>query len=559
MYSSIDTLWVLLGAILVFFMQAGFAMLEAGFTRIKNSGNIVVKNVMDFAIGSIVFFVIGLGIMYGESIGGVIALPDFLSNNDYSSAFPSSAFILSQLVFCGTAATIASGAMAGRTKFFSYIAYSIAISAIIYPIAGHWAWNDNGWLAQMGFHDFAGGTVVHMVGGISGFVGAKLLGARIGKYDSKGKPRAIPGHNLVIAALGVFILWFGWFGFNGGATGSLTGDDTIEKAANILLNTNLAAAASAITCMFITKARYGKADISMILNGVVAGLVSITCGCDQVSPLASIVIGIVASLVMMYSIEFIEHILKVDDPVGACGVHGFCGAAGTILTGIFSIEKGVLYTGKWDFFGVQVLGVLCVGAFVFATMTIFFAIVKKTVGLRVSEKEEIDGLDFSEHGVRTSSGTTFVGEHSYSDARETSAKLEEVNIASENFAQEYPHLCVADGKIRNVVIITNPSKLEILKEALDHINITGMTVSHVSGCGIQKGHKSLYRSSDVDLQLLPKVKVEVVISTVPVELLVSTVKKVLHTGKVGDGKIFINEIERVIKVRTGQEGTLALE
>lgn len=345
MYSAIDTLWILLGAILVFFMQAGFAMLEAGFTRVKNAGNIVVKNIMDFAIGSIVFFVVGLGIMYGDSIGGIISLPDLFSNNDYSDLYPSSAFILSQVVFCGTAATIASGAMAERTKFFSYIAYSVVISAIVYPIVGHWAWNDNGWLAQMGFHDFAGGTVVHMVGGVAGFAGAKLLGARIGKYNSKGKSRAIPGHNLVIASLGVFILWFGWFGFNGGATLSITGDDTILKVANILLNTNLAAAASAVTCMFITKARYGKADISMILNGVVAGLVAITSGCDQVTTIGAMAIGVVTAFVMIYSIEFIEHKLKVDDPVGACGVHGFCGATGTILTGIFSVENGVLYVG----------------------------------------------------------------------------------------------------------------------------------------------------------------------------------------------------------------------
>lgn len=563
MYSAIDTIWILLGAVLVFFMQAGFAMLETGFTRAKNAGHIVLKNLMDVAIGSLVFYIVGFGIMYGKSCGGIIGVPDLFIHGDYSASYPSEAFVLFQMVFCGTAATIVSGAMAERTKFFSYVAYSLVISAFVYPLTGHWAWNDGGWLAQMGFHDFAGGTVVHLVGGMAALAGAKALGARIGKYTADGKSRAIPGHSLTFSALGIFILWLSWFGFNGGSVMSMTGDTNLKLAAHVMLNTNLSAAAATVTGMFITKVRYSKVDISMVLNSTLAGLVAITAGCDKVSSLSSIVIGVVASFVMLYGIELIDHVLKIDDPVGASGVHGFCGALGTILTGVLAQDRGVLYTGKWDFFGVQCLGVLSIGVFVFLVMSLVLFLMKKTIGLRVDEKEELDGLDFGEHGIRTtytdSSAAEFSAGGLYSKANDASGKLREIDLEAENFSELYPDLAKVDGKIRNVVIITNPAKLEILRSALDKIDITGMTVSYVSGCGIQKGSMTLYRSAEVEMHLLPKVKVEVVISTVPVELLVNTVKKVLYTGNVGDGKIFIYEVERVIKVRTSQEGKDALE
>lgn len=559
MYSAIDTIWVLLGAALVFFMQAGFAMVETGFTRAKNAGNIVLKNLMDFAIGSVVFYIIGFGLMFGDSAGGIIGKPDLFIRNDYSASYPSAAFVIFQMVFCGTSATIASGAMAERTKFFSYVIYSAIISAFIYPLTGHWVWNDGGWLAQMGFHDFAGGTAVHLVGGMAALAGAKALGARIGKYTADGKSMAIPGHSLTLGCLGIFILWLSWFGFNGGSTMSMTGDENLVKASSIFLNTNLSAAAAAVTGMFITKVRYGKADISMILNSTLAGLVAITAGCDQVAPISAIVIGVCAAFTMLYGIEFIDHVLKIDDPVGASGVHGFCGALGTILTGVLSTEKGVLYTGKWDFFGVQCLGVLSVGITAFVLMSLIFFCIKKTVGLRVGEKEEVEGLDLGEHGIRSSYADFAAAGSLYSALPSSAEKLREIDLSAENFAKEYPDLAVPDGKIRNVVVITNPARLEMLKDALDKIDITGMTVSYVNGCGIQKGSTTLYRSSQMNMQLLPKVKVEIVISTVPVELLVKTVKDVLYTGNVGDGKIFIYEVERVIKVRTGQEGIDALE
>lgn len=562
MYSAIDTIWVLLAAVLVFFMQAGFAMVETGFTRAKNAGHIVLKNLMDFAIGSVVFYIVGFGIMYGKSCGGIAGIPDLFVHGDYSSSCPSDAVVFFRIVFCGTAATIVSGAMAERTKFFSYVAYSVIMTALIYPIEGHWIWNEGGWLAQMGFHDFAGGAAVHMAGGMAALAGAKALGARIGKYTADGKSRAIPGHSLTLASLGIFILWFSWFGFNGGSIMSMTGDDNLILASRVILNTNLSAAAAAVTGMLITKVRYGKVDISMVLNSALAGLVAITAGCDKVAPFSALVIGIASSFVMLYGIEFIDHVLKIDDPVGASGVHGLCGALGVVMTGILAEDKGVLYTGKWDFFGVQCLGVLAVSVFVFVMMSLVFFLIKKTIGLRVDEKEELEGLDIGEHGIRpayTSSTAEFTSGALYSKSGNAAQKLREIDIDAENFAEQYPDLAKPDGKIRNVVIITNPAKLEILKSALDKIDITGMTVSYVSGCGIQKGSMTLYRSAEMDMHLLPKVKVEVVISTVPVELLVNTVKKALYTGNVGDGKIFIYEVDRVIKVRTSQEGKDALE
>lgn len=557
MYSSVDTIWVLLGAVLVFFMQAGFAMVETGFTRAKNAGNIIMKNLMDFAVGTLVFWFIGFGLMFagnGPLVGGL----DLFLRGNYASSIPSSAFIIFQTVFCATAATIVSGAMAERTKFSAYLLYSLIISAVIYPISGHWIWG-GGWLSQLGFHDFAGSTAVHMVGGVAALVGAKILGPRIGKYDKNGRVRAIPGHNLTLGALGVFILWFCWFGFNGGSTLSMTGDN-ILTAANIFVTTNIAAAAAATAVMIITWFRYKKPDVSMTLNGALAGLVAITAGCDLVSPEGAVGIGVIAAFVLVFGIEFIEKVLKIDDPVGAIGVHGLCGAAGTILTGVFAVDGGLLYGGGASLLGVQTLGVIAVAAWVGLTMFFIFNIIKKTIGLRVSYAEEMAGLDIMEHGLESCyadfmpvvpMGTDFKPQ---SDIAEPLTKTVPVDKAIPVTGTSKP-----GAKMTKVVIITKQSKFEALKAALDQIGITGMTVTHVLGCGMQKGSGEYYRGVPVETTLLPKVKIEIVICKVPLDLLLETVKKALYTGKIGDGKIFIYNVENVIKVRTGEEGYDALQ
>lgn len=549
MISAIDTIWVLLGSVLVFFMQAGFAMVETGFTRAKNAGNIIMKNLMDFALGTIVFWLIGFGLMFagkGAFIGGL----DFFIQQDYSTTIPSSAFIIFQTVFCATAATIVSGAMAERTKFSSYCVYSILISMFVYPISGHWIWG-GGWLSELGFHDFAGSTAVHMVGGTAAFVGAKLLGPRIGKFDAQGKPKAIPGHNLTIGALGVFILWFCWFGFNGGSTQSMQGD-AITSASHIFVTTNLAAAVAATTVMCITWLRFKKPDVSMTLNGALAGLVAITAGCDMVDPMGAACIGLIAGFVVVYGIEFIEKKCKVDDPVGAIGVHGLCGAIGTILTGVFALEQGVLYGGGFTFLGIQVLGVLAVIAWVAFTMTIIFTLIKKTIGLRVSEAEELAGLDIEEHGL-VSSYADFMPIGSLSTG------VADAAVPMGETVEVVHHATEDRATMKKVVILTSQNKFERLKQALDQIGITGMTLTHVLGCGMQKGSKEYYRGVAVDMQLLPKIKVEIVIGKVPLKLLIDTAKRALYTGHVGDGKIFVYDVEEVIKVRTGEENYDALQ
>lgn len=538
-------------------MQAGFAMVETGFTRAKNAGNIIMKNLMDFAVGTLVFWFIGFGLMFagnGPLVGGL----DLFLRGNYASSIPSSAFIIFQTVFCATAATIVSGAMAERTKFSAYLLYSLIISAVIYPISGHWIWG-GGWLSQLGFHDFAGSTAVHMVGGVAALVGAKILGPRIGKYDKNGRVRAIPGHNLTLGALGVFILWFCWFGFNGGSTLSMTGDN-ILTAANIFVTTNIAAAAAATAVMIITWFRYKKPDVSMTLNGALAGLVAITAGCDLVSPEGAVGIGVIAAFVLVFGIEFIEKVLKIDDPVGAIGVHGLCGAAGTILTGVFAVDGGLLYGGGASLLGVQTLGVIAVAAWVGLTMFFIFNIIKKTIGLRVSYVEEMAGLDIMEHGLESCyadfmpvvpMGTDFKPQ---SDTAEPLTKTVPVDKAIPVTGTSKP-----GAKMTKVVIITKQSKFEALKAALDQIGITGMTVTHVLGCGMQKGSGEYYRGVPVETTLLPKVKIEIVICKVPLDLLLETVKKALYTGKIGDGKIFIYNVENVIKVRTGEEGYDALQ
>jgi len=394
--NDLDTLWMLVAAVLVFFMQAGFAMVEAGFTRAKNANNIIMKNLMDFSVGSVLFFIAGYGLMYGESWGGVIGTTGFLDPVAGGIAAPVE--VIFQTVFCATAATIVSGAMAERTKFASYLVYSAVISLLIYPIAGSWIWNGGGWLAQLGFHDFAGSTLVHSVGGWAALVGAAVLGPRIGKFTEDGKPVAIPGHNITLGALGVFILWFGWFGFNPGSTLALTTD-----IGHIAMTTNLAAAASAVTVMFLSWARYKKPDVSMTLNGALAGLVAITAGCAAVSLWGAIAIGVIAGFTVLFGVELVERVLKIDDPVGAIAVHGLSGAIGTLCVGIFAVAaapagiSGLVDGGGFGQLGIQALGVVAVMAWTLGTAFILFTVIKKTMGLRVTEEEEIKGLDIGEH------------------------------------------------------------------------------------------------------------------------------------------------------------------
>ena len=578
MFSAVNTIWVLLGAALVFFMQAGFAMCEAGFTRAKNTGNILMKNLMDFSIGTPIFWLLGFGIMFGTT-NGIFGWIDPMINADYSSILPAGvplwAFVIFQTVFCATSATIVSGSMAERTKFSAYCVYSLLISAVIYPISGHWIWNANGWLAQLGFHDFAGSTAVHMVGGVAACVGAAILGPRIGKYDKKGKPRAILGHNLSIGCLGVFILWFCWFGFNGCSTVSMTGDDTIFSAGSIFMTTNMSAAVACVACMLFTWVRYKKPDVSMTLNAALAGLVAVTAGCDMVSPLGAAVIGLCAGIVLPLSVEFFDKVAKIDDPVGAISVHGVCGAMGTLLTGLLSTKSadsgygGLFYTGDPSFFLHQLIGVVSVIAWVGVTMTIIFQVIKHTMGLRVSAEEEIEGLDIQEHGLASAYAdfmpATAGAAAPSGVAPEAVAASAGLGAASADEAVPVQVMSkpsatpASDVKLSKVVILCNQNKFELLKDAMNNIGVTGMTVTNVLGCGIQKGRTEFYRGVEMSVNLLPKIEVEIVVAKVPVAQVVSTAKQVLYTGHIGDGKIFVYDVENVIKVRTGEEGFDALQ
>ena len=559
-YSTTDTIWVLLAAALVFLMQAGFAMVETGFTRAKNAGNIIMKNLMDFSIGTVVFWIMGFGIMFGAGTG-LFGEFDFFAQMDYSFlglSVPTYAFLIFQTVFAATAATIVSGAMAERTKFISYVIYSLMLSALIYPISGHWIWG-GGWLAGLGFHDFAGSTAVHMVGGVAAMIGAAMLGPRIGKYGSDGKPKAILGHSITLGALGVFILWFGWFGFNPGSSLAANGSEGLISS--IFVTTNMAAAAGACATMIFTWIKYKKPDVSMTLNGALAGLVAITAGCDAVSPGGAAIIGLIAGIVVVLSVEFFDKVAKIDDPVGAISVHGTCGALGTILVGVFALDGGLLYGGGAALLGVQALGVAAVAAYVAVAMFIVFFIIKKTVGLRVSEEEELLGLDVTEHGLASSyadfATTNMNVAYEPSASKELTDNDTIVTIKPDTTAKK------ASGgecpKMTNVTVIASQTKFETLKAALEKIGITGMTVTQVMGCGMQKGRTEFYRGVEVEMNLLPKVKVEIVVCKVPVETVVDTVKKALYTNNIGDGKMFIYDVENVIKVRTGEEGYDALQ
>lgn len=576
-HSEIYAVWFLIGAALVFFMQAGFAMVETGFTRAKNAGNILMKNLMDFCIGTIMFIIVGFGLLLGEDLLGIIGKPGFDIFTAYES-FDWSNFVFN-LIFCATAATIVSGAMAERTKFLSYCIYSGIISALIYPVEAHWVWG-GGWLSKIGFHDFAGSTCIHMVGGVCAFVGAAMLGPRIGKFikDKSGKVtkvNAFPGHNLTIGCLGVFILWLGWYGFNGAAAQS------VPELGSIFLTTTVAPAVATVVCMIFTWVKYGKPDVSMCLNASLAGLVAITAGCDVTDALGATVIGAVAGVLVVFGVWLLDYKLHIDDPVGAVAVHCLNGIWGTIAVGLFATPTapgfergfgdgvsfgsnqicgaGLFYGGGFKLLGTQLLGMFSIIAWTAVTIWIAFTIIKHTVGLRVSKEEEITGLDATEHGL----ASAYAGIAMLPEYITDSEPVEVTGTVPESVAVEVkkaPAKEPADGaKMTKVEIICKEARLEKLKEAMTSIGITGMTVSHVMGCGVQKGKPEYYRGVAIETNLLPKVQVDIVVSKVPVRSVIETAKKVLYTGHIGDGKIFVYDVENVIKVRTGEEGYDALQ
>lgn len=553
--------WFLIGAALVFFMQCGFAMVESGFTRAKNAGNIIMKNLMDFCIGAVMFILLGFGLMMGEEcLGGLVGMPTLGVFTDYQN-FDWSNFVFN-LVFCATAATIVSGAMAERTKFSSYCIYSAVISAVVYPIEAGWIWNPNGWLVTRGFHDFAGSTAIHMVGGIAAFIGAIMLGPRIGKYkvDKKtGKKiaKAIPGHNLTIGALGVFILWFGWYGFNGAAATS------VDSLASIFVTTTLAPSIATCVTMIFTWIKDGKPDVSMSLNASLAGLVAVTAPCDCVDALGSIIIGAVSGILVVVAVEVIDKKLHVDDPVGAVAVHMVNGIWGTIAVGLFStgandVGKGLFYGGGFKQLGVQLMGFAAVAAWTVVTMLIVFTLIKKTNGLRVSAEEEIKGLDATEHNLPSAYADFMPA--AYTSASAVVPAAPAVSAPVEKAVPVETYTTNTDAKLTKVVMIFNPARFEEIKNAMNSIGVTGMTVTNVMGCGTQKGHIRKYRGVEIEeMNLNPKMKLEMVVSAVPVNTVVDTARKVLYTGNIGDGKIFIYDVEDVVKVRTGECGYDALQ
>ena len=568
--SEVFSVWFLIGAALVFWMQAGFAMVEAGFTRAKNTGNILMKNLMDFCIGTVVFILIGFSLLLGEDIVGIIGKPGFDIFSDYAN-FDWSNFVFN-LVFCATTATIVSGAMAERTRFISYCVYSAVISAVIYPIEAHWIWG-GGWLAELGFHDFAGSTAIHMVGGIAALIGAAILGPRIGKFerDKNGKivkVNAFPGHNLPIGCLGVFILWLGWYGFNGAAATS------VEQLGSIFVTTTIAPAIATVVCMIFTWIKYGKPDVSMCLNASLAGLVAITAPCDVTDAFGAIVIGAVAGLLVVFGVWFLDYKLRVDDPVGAVAVHCLNGIWGTIAVGLFATTSapgndtytGLFYGGGFKLLGIQLVGFAAVACWTAVTITIAYLIIKAIFGLRVSEEEEIVGLDSTEHGLPSAyagfaimdTSNTMTMSVNENTSLGTSDYDEASPVAKEAAVSVVRPIEPATG-ISKVVIIARLSKYDALKKAMNDLGVTGMTVTQVMGCGIQKGAGEMYRGVEIAATLLPKVKVEVVVSKIPVETVIEAAKKALYTGHIGDGKIFVYNVSKVVKIRTGEEDFAALQ
>jgi len=586
LHGEIYGIWFLAGAALVFWMQAGFAMVETGFARAKNAGNILMKNLMDFCIGTVMFILLGYGFMFGENaLGGFLGIPTMEIFSSYGE-FDWSTFVFN-LVFCATTATIVSGAMAERTRFISYCVYSGIISAVIYPIEAHWTWG-GGWLSQIGFHDFAGSNCIHMVGGICALIGAAMLGPRIGKFtrDKDGKitkVNAFPGHNIPLGALGVFILWLGWYGFNGAAAVSL------PQLGTIFLVTTVAPSVATVVCMIFTWVRYGKPDVSMCLNASLAGLVAITAPCDTVDCFGSIIIGAVAGVLVVFGVWFLDSVLRVDDPVGAVAVHCMNGIWGTIAVGLFSTDTvpgyslanaegekllGLFYGGGSELLGIQFLGMISTAAFTAVTITIAFSIIRAIFGLRASAEEEITGLDVTEHGLTSAyagfsimdiTGTqiranenTDLGISDYEAApqamRDASVQVTEVKITESGESAARP-----DTGMHKVVIITRLSKYDRLTKALNELGVTGMTATQVMGCGLQKGAGERYRGVEIDATLIPKVKIEVVVSKIPVQDVIDIAKKTLYTGHIGDGKIFVYTVDRVVKVRTGEEDYAALQ
>ena len=572
-------IWFLIGAALVFWMQAGFAMVETGFTRAKNAGNILMKNLMDFCIGTIVFILIGFGFLLGEDLLGLIGKPGFDIFTAYEN-FGWSNFVFN-LVFCATAATIVSGAMAERTRFLSYCIYSAVISALIYPIEAHWVWG-GGWLAQIGFHDFAGSACIHMVGGLCAFIGAWMLGPRIGKFvkNKEGKVvkvNAFPGHNLPIGALGVFILWLGWYGFNGAAATS------VPELGSVFLTTTVAPSVATVVCMIVTWIKYGKPDVSMCLNASLAGLVAITAGCDVTDALGAIVIGGVAGVLVVFGVWLLDHKLHVDDPVGAVAVHLMNGVWGTLAVGLFATPTapafargfgdgvtfganqimgvGLFYGGGFTLLGIQIIGVAAILAFTAVTITLSFLAIRATVGLRVSEQEEIVGLDVEEHGLVSAyagfmpviGSDVPMGAPAELPGAKPAAKDEAVPVA------DYSTGSNDKVKMSKVTIVTKQSMFERLKSAMDEIGVTGMTVTQVLGCGMQKGRPEYYRGVEMETSLLPKIEVDIVVCKIPVRTVIDAAKNALYTGHIGDGKIFVYDVEQVVKVRTGEEGYDALQ
>ena len=594
-YDVTTVIWVLVATALIYFMQAGFALCEAGLTRAKNTGNILMKNMMDFCIGTPCYWLVGFGLMFGSTASLIGRLDPMIrgiygaENTVVPQTMPLWCYVIFQTVFCATAATIVSGSMAERTNFKAYCMYSAAISLLIYPIGGHWAWG-GGWLSVLGFHDFAGSAVVHNVGGVIACLGAWMLGPRIGKYDRDGKVRAIPGHNMMAVALGVFILWFCWFGFNGGSTASMADGADAFHASLAFMNTNLAAAVATVVTMIFTWKRYGKPDVSMTLNAALAGLVAITAGCDCVSPFGAFVIGVAAGVLVVLSVEFFDSVAKIDDPVGAVSVHMVNGIWGTLAVGLFStgedgVMKGLFYGGGAGLLGVQALGIFAIDAYVLLTMFIVFKLIDRAIGLRVPAQVEIDGLDSHEHGLASAySGfavsdvtnmvmdvneNTDLGEGEYEKA--TAAQI---SAAVKVTAAPGTTGVVAGGGasagaaaapfetdtgMHKVSIICRLSKFDELKHALNELGVTGMTMTQVMGCGIQKGSTERYRGAVVDSTLLPKVKVEVIVSQIPVSDVIEAATKALYTGHIGDGKIFVYNVMKVVKVRTGEEDYAALQ
>ena len=575
---SVFAVWFLIGAALVFWMQAGFAMVETGFTRAKNAGNILMKNLMDFCIGTCVFILIGFSFLLGEDWLGFIGKPGLDIFTAYES-FDFSSFVFN-LVFCATTATIVSGAMAERTKFLSYCVYSAVISALIYPIEAHWIWG-GGWLAQLGFHDFAGSCAIHMVGGISALIGAKILGPRIGKFtkDKNGKitgVNAFPGHNLPLGCLGVFILWLGWYGFNGAACTS------VEQLGSVFLTTTVAPSIATVVCMIFTWLRYGKPDVSMCLNASLAGLVAITAPCDVTDAFGAIVIGAVAGLLVVFGVWLLDHKLHIDDPVGAVAVHCINGIWGTIAVGLFATPtapgyaianasgetlKGLFYGGGFELLGLQLLGFGSVALWTAVTITITFLVIKKIVGLRVTAQEETTGLDLEEHGLASAYADfmpntpllTGVGSSAAVAAEPAPSAPVSVDDAVPVVVRSAKAAPASDVKMTKIDIITKQSSFEVLKTAMEEIGVTGMTVTQVLGCGMQKGRPEYYRGVAVEMNLLPKIEVEIVVCKIPARKVIETAKKVLYTGHIGDGKIFVYDVENVVKVRTGEEGYDALQ